>query len=121
MPPERLSLVKNSPRVSFIDRANPPLKTTQFQHLSCFKDISLTPHTFILEYNQGKKFMYICICKGITEKMLMDQIGGYNRSEEQILKNLGIGDSCGTCVVDAVKKILDTQNNLDSKTKKSDS
>ena len=65
--------------------------------------------------------MYICICKGITEKMLQDQVTGFNRSEEQILKNLGIGDSCGSCVVDAVKKILENQNNLDSKTKKSDS
>ncbi len=65
--------------------------------------------------------MYICICKGITEKMLMDQIGGHNHSQDQILKNLGIGDSCGACVVDAMKKILDNQNNLDSKTKKSDS
>lgn len=65
--------------------------------------------------------MYVCICKGITEKMLIDQIGSSNRSHDQILKNLGIGDSCGTCVVDAVKKILDNQNNLDSKTNKSDS
>lgn len=64
--------------------------------------------------------MYVCICKGITEKMLMDQIGVGQRSEEQILKNLGIGDSCGACVVDAVKKILDNQNNLDIKTKKSE-
>ena len=65
--------------------------------------------------------MYICICKGITEKMLLDQVRGHNRSEDQILKNLGIGDSCGSCVVDAVKKILENQNNLDSKSKKSDS
>jgi bacterioferritin-associated ferredoxin len=65
--------------------------------------------------------MYICICKGITEKMLMDSIGAFNRSEDQILKNLGIGDSCGSCVVDAVKKILDNQNKIDSKSQKSDS
>lgn len=65
--------------------------------------------------------MYICICKGITEKMLNDSIGTFNRSEEQILKNLGIGDSCGSCVVDALKKILETQNKLDSNNKKSDS
>lgn len=64
--------------------------------------------------------MYICICKGITEKMLIDQIGPTRSSYEQILKNLGIGDSCGSCVVDAVKKILENQNNSDSKTKKSD-
>ena len=65
--------------------------------------------------------MYICICKGITEKMLLDQVKGFNRSEDQILKNLGIGDSCGSCVVDAVKKILENQNKIDSKSKKSDS
>jgi bacterioferritin-associated ferredoxin len=65
--------------------------------------------------------MYICICKGITEKMLMDQIGGSNRSQEQILNNLGIGDSCGSCVVDALKKIHESQNNIDSKSSKSDS
>lgn len=65
--------------------------------------------------------MYICICKGITEKMLIDQIGRSQHSQEQILKNLSIGDSCGSCVVDAVKKILENQNNLDSKTKKSES
>lgn len=65
--------------------------------------------------------MYICICKGITEKMLIDQIGANNRSYDQILKNLGVGDSCGSCVVHAVKTILDNQKDLDSKTKKSDS
>ena len=53
--------------------------------------------------------------------MLKDQLGSFNRSEEQILKNLGIGDSCGTCVVDAMKKILENQNNLDAKANKSDS
>jgi bacterioferritin-associated ferredoxin len=53
--------------------------------------------------------------------MLMDQLGNHNRSEKEILKNLGIGDTCGTCVVDAVKKILENQNNLDSKSRKSDS
>lgn len=65
--------------------------------------------------------MYVCICKGITEKMLLEQIGSYNHSEQQILKNLGIGDSCGTCVVDAVKKILENQNKIDSKMKNSNS
>lgn len=65
--------------------------------------------------------MYICICKGITEKMLTDSISTFNRSEEQILKNLGIGDSCGSCVVDALKKILESQNKIDSKSSKSNS
>lgn len=63
--------------------------------------------------------MYICICKGITEQMLLDQMSVPARSEKEILKSLGIGDDCGSCVVDAVKKILDNQNNLDSKSLKS--
>ena len=64
--------------------------------------------------------MYICICKGITEKMLIDQASGPNRSEKEIMRNLGIGDDCGSCVVDALQKILDGQKNLDSKSNKSD-
>lgn len=64
--------------------------------------------------------MYICICKGITEKMLQDQISGPGRSEKEILRNLGIGDDCGSCVVDAVKKIVENQTVLDSKNQKSD-
>lgn len=65
--------------------------------------------------------MYVCICKGITEKMLQDQAAGPGRSEKEILKNLGIGDDCGSCVVDAVKKIVESLTVLDSKSQKSDS
>ena len=53
--------------------------------------------------------------------MLLDQASGPNRNEKEILKNLGIGDDCGSCVVDAVKKILDGQSVLDSKSQKSQS
>lgn len=65
--------------------------------------------------------MYVCICKGITEKMLADQLTATNRNEKEILKNLGIGDSCGSCVIDCLKKIQETSSLNDSQIHKSNS
>lgn len=65
--------------------------------------------------------MYVCICKGITEKMLTDQLTSTNRNEKEILKNLGIGDSCGVCVIDCLKKIQDSGQYNDSQKHKSNS
>lgn len=65
--------------------------------------------------------MYICVCKGITEKMLADQLSSNGRNEKEILKNLGIGDSCGVCVIDCMKKIQETRPIIDSQNHNSDS
>lgn len=65
--------------------------------------------------------MYVCICKGITEKMLTDQLTATNRNEKEILKNLGIGDSCGLCVIDCLKKIQESSSLNDSQIHKSNS
>jgi bacterioferritin-associated ferredoxin len=65
--------------------------------------------------------MYVCICKGITEKMLSEQLTSTNRNEKEILKNLGIGDSCGVCVIDCLKKIQDNSGLCDSQTRHQDS
>jgi bacterioferritin-associated ferredoxin len=87
----------------------------------------LTIHTFDLQWYQqqlsiGKRRkMYICICKGITEKMLVDQLAITNRNEKEILKNLGIGDSCGVCVIDCLKKIQEIHPLSDSQSHNSDS
>jgi bacterioferritin-associated ferredoxin len=59
--------------------------------------------------------MYVCICKGITEKMLADQLTSINRSEKEVLKKLGIGDSCGACITDCLKKIQESRPLNDSK------
>ncbi len=69
--------------------------------------------------------MYVCICKGITEKMLADQLskkGSMNpKNEKEILKNLGIGDSCGLCVIDCLQKIQNNSTFIDSQTRHQDS
>lgn len=65
--------------------------------------------------------MYICICKGITDKMLSEQLGNNSHPEKDIMKNLGIGDSCGACIVDCVKKIQEGRNISDSQSHNSDS
>ncbi len=58
--------------------------------------------------------MYVCICKGITEKMLSEQLSATNYNEKLVLKNLGIGDSCGICVTDCLKKIQESRPVSDS-------
>ncbi|WP_034729034.1 (2Fe-2S)-binding protein [Bacteriovorax sp. BSW11_IV] len=48
--------------------------------------------------------MYICICNGITEDQLKTAMtNSYNAKET--LKKLGVGDSCGICLVDAIERI----------------
>ncbi len=52
--------------------------------------------------------MYICICKGITEKQVQEAITSRSSNNpKDILKALGVGSDCGTCVEDAVKTLLD--------------
>ena len=50
-------------------------------------------------------FMYICLCKGITEKQLMDELNKANTSEQDVLRRMGIGDGCGICLIDAIQTI----------------
>lgn len=48
--------------------------------------------------------MYICVCRGISEEQLKRQIKEGHGTKE-ILKNLGVGDDCGVCVVTAIDRI----------------
>lgn len=52
--------------------------------------------------------MYICICKGITEKQVQDAVSRRaSNNPKEILKSLGVGSDCGTCIEDAVKSCLE--------------
>jgi bacterioferritin-associated ferredoxin len=52
--------------------------------------------------------MYVCICKGITEKQIQEAVTSRNsHNPKEILKALGVGSDCGTCVEDAVKTLLE--------------
>ena len=52
--------------------------------------------------------MYVCICRGITEKQLQEAVTTRSSNNtREILKSLGIGSDCGTCVEDAVKTLIE--------------
>ena len=52
--------------------------------------------------------MYICICRGITEKQVQEAVISRNSNNpKEILKALGIGQDCGTCVEDAVSSLIE--------------
>jgi bacterioferritin-associated ferredoxin len=58
--------------------------------------------------HQGIKIMYICICKGITEKQILEAVTTRScTNPKEILKSLGVGQDCGTCVEDAVKTLIE--------------
>lgn len=57
--------------------------------------------------------MYICVCKGITDKMLKDSITSQGGNISKGLKALGVGSECGTCLHEAateIKKQLNKKN-----------
>lgn len=41
--------------------------------------------------------MYVCICRGITEKQLRDAIENESCSMQELSSVLGVGMDCGTC------------------------
>lgn len=52
--------------------------------------------------------MYVCVCKGITDKQIQEAVTSRKTNNaKEILKSLGVGSDCGTCVEDAVKALID--------------
>ncbi len=52
--------------------------------------------------------MYVCICNGITEKQVQEAVTSRNSNNpKEILKALGVGTDCGTCVESAVKALIE--------------
>lgn len=55
--------------------------------------------------------MYVCICKGITQKQLEDAVASRKgQATKDVMRALGLGSDCGTCVEDAIKQMLQTSN-----------
>ena len=55
--------------------------------------------------------MYVCICKGITQKQVEEAIAvRKGQSAKNIMRALGIGSDCGTCVEDAIQQMLQSSN-----------
>ncbi len=45
--------------------------------------------------------MYICICQGITEEQLK-AAASQGHGPQEALKKLGVGESCGVCLIEAL-------------------
>lgn len=55
--------------------------------------------------------MYVCICKGITQKQVEDAVAvRKGQTAKNIMRALGVGSDCGTCVEDAIEQMLQTSN-----------
>ncbi|MCT4642112.1 MAG: (2Fe-2S)-binding protein [Bacteriovoracaceae bacterium] len=52
--------------------------------------------------------MYVCICKGISEKDIERAMITHQNTKD-ILKSLGVGSDCGTCMIDAIESIKSKQ------------
>ena len=67
-------------------------------------------------------YMYICICKGITEEKIRAAIK-HSRSPntKEVLRKLGVGTDCGTCLLHSIDRIISetkSQKNLNPSSKK---
>lgn len=58
--------------------------------------------------------MYVCICRGITEEDLKRVNQNAQGNTSEVLKNLGVGDSCGICLIDALDKLNSLSNHSSS-------
>jgi bacterioferritin-associated ferredoxin len=57
--------------------------------------------------------MYICICNAVTDKQLLEAQQNSNHSVDQVIKQLGVGSCCGSCLDKAEDLLL---NNAGVKT-----
>jgi len=55
--------------------------------------------------------MYVCICKGISDKDIENAMMTHQTTKE-VLKALGVGTDCGQCVIDAIGLIKENHKSL---------
>lgn len=60
--------------------------------------------------------MYVCICHQITEEQLIEANKKSSGNKDALAK-LGVGDSCGICLIDALKKLSDSNTEQPHSTK----
>ena len=51
--------------------------------------------------------MYICICKGVTELAIRDEVCAGARSVDDVSRNTGCSTQCGKCLLRAQKVVED--------------
>ena len=62
--------------------------------------------------------MYICVCNAITQDMLETAVK-QGQSEKDVMKKLGVGNSCGICLLEHVQAGLAKKNQRSEELKKS--
>jgi len=53
-------------------------------------------------------FMFVCICKGITEQNVRDAVDSGSQNIKLLKEQLAVGSQCGTCVTHA-KQLINEQ------------
>ncbi|MFT6906196.1 MAG: bacterioferritin-associated ferredoxin [Oleiphilaceae bacterium] len=56
--------------------------------------------------------MLVCICKGITDKNIKDEIYGGASSYSDVRRTLGLGSCCGQCASYAKDLVLESISQL---------
>ncbi len=51
--------------------------------------------------------MYICICNAITDKQILEAQSKGCDSIDDIMQKLGVGDSCGKCIIKAESLLIE--------------
>ena len=52
--------------------------------------------------------MYVCLCKGITDKQIKQALEGKNPGQfKEVCSKLGVGKDCGTCLIDSEQMLSD--------------
>jgi bacterioferritin-associated ferredoxin len=59
--------------------------------------------------------MYVCICKGITDKQIEELYKLKKGNVKEVLKSLGVGSDCGTCVEAACQSLEKKSQKCESK------
>ncbi len=56
--------------------------------------------------------MYICICKGVTERAIRDEVCAGARSVDEVIRSTGCSTQCGKCLLQATKVVQDACDGL---------
>ena len=53
--------------------------------------------------------MYICICKGVTERAIREEVCAGARSVDEVSRNTGCSTQCGKCLIRAQRVVEDAR------------
>ncbi|MDG1932824.1 MAG: (2Fe-2S)-binding protein [Luminiphilus sp.] len=57
--------------------------------------------------------MYICICKGVTESAIREQVCAGARSVDEVSRRTGCSTQCGKCLLRAKRVVQEARQSLE--------